>query len=93
VNAHWLAAGLSAMTIEEQDRHLAARRDCAAQLIATPHRYKVCDQCESISTKRMGICGLCGTYRFNENPSMVRQIASEISEYPFPLTLGIAPRF
>jgi hypothetical protein len=81
------------MTMQEKDRHLAARRDCAAQLIARPDRYKVCDQCESISTRRMGICGLCGTYRFRESASVVRKIAIEISEYPFPLTLAVAPRF
>ena len=76
----------------EQNRHLAVRRQRAEQIIVEVERFKVCDQCRSISFRHVAACSVCGAYRFIEEPEAVRQTATEMGANPFPVTSGIVPR-
>ncbi len=80
------------MTQVEQAKHLAARQVRADQILAQAERYKVCDQCRSISLKQAGFCKVCGAYRFNEDPVTVRSTAKEMGAHPFPNTSAVVPR-
>ena len=77
----------------EQARHLAARQRRASQIIVEVDRFKVCDQCRSISYKHVQTCSVCGAYRFEEDPNTVKTTAREMSSHPFPVTAGTVPRF
>ncbi|HWH72538.1 MAG TPA: hypothetical protein VNT26_24465 [Candidatus Sulfotelmatobacter sp.] len=80
------------MTAREQARHLAARQKRAEQIIVEVDRFKVCDQCRSISYKHVQTCSVCGAYRFNDDPQAVRDTAREMGANPFPVTSGTVPR-
>lgn len=80
------------MTAREQARHLAVRRNRAEQIIVEVSRFKVCDQCRSISYKHAQTCNVCGAYRFDEDPDTVRKTAKEMGANPFPTTIGTVPR-
>ncbi len=80
------------MTAREQARHLAVRQKRAEQIIVEIDRFKVCDQCQSISYKHVASCSVCGAYRFNEEPDTVRDTAKRMGSNPFPVTSGTVPR-
>jgi hypothetical protein len=81
------------VTRTEQKKHLAARQKRAEEIILEVERFKVCDQCRSISYRRVQTCSVCGAYRFNEEPEFVRETAREMGAHPFPVTSGTVPRF
>ena len=80
------------MTERERARHLAARQKQAEQIISTVRRFKVCEQCRSISYKSAQVCSVCGAYRFDEDPEIVRSTAKEMGANPFPTTSATVPR-
>jgi len=43
----------------------------AAEIIATPHQYKVCEGCDSIVAERVATCPNCYGYRFDESADAV----------------------
>ena len=45
---------------------LESRARKAAEIIATPHHYKVCEGCDSIVAERVATCPNCYGYRFDE---------------------------
>lgn len=77
---------------KETDRHLAGRRARAEGFIAEPHRFKVCDLCNSISPVSAGLCRVCGGYCWHTDRKTVIRIARIIRKTPFPLTSGVVPR-
>lgn len=81
------------MTQAEQYKHLAARQKRAEQIMVEVERFKVCDQCRSISFKQAQTCSVCGAYRFVEDPEIVCGTAREMGANPFPITAGTVPRF
>jgi hypothetical protein len=81
------------VTQAEQIKHLAARQKRAEQIIVEADRFKVCDQCRSISFKQASTCSVCGAYRFLEDPTVVSGTAREMGSNPFPITAGTVPRF
>ncbi len=80
------------MTQIEQSKHLEARQKRAEQIIVEVDRFKVCDQCRSISYKHVATCSVCGAYRFSEEPDAVAATAREMGANPFPVTSGTVPR-
>lgn len=80
------------MTDTEQTERWAVRKRKADEILAEAESFKVCEQCHSILYKSTVICVVCGTYRFNENPSDVRATVEELKETPFPVTTGVVPR-
>ncbi len=80
------------MTKRQQAKYLAARQSRARQIQVEAERFKVCDQCRSISFKHAGACSVCGAYRFIEDPAAVRATAQEMGAHPFPQTSGTVPR-
>ena len=72
--------------------HLRRRRTKRDAFIARPHKYKVCDQCRSISLVTVRYCPLCHCYRLDETEATVKRTAAIIGENPFPLTAGVVPR-
>jgi hypothetical protein len=80
------------VTRREQERHLAVRQKRAEQIVGEVERFKVCDQCRSISYKHVQTCSICGAYRFIDEPEQVRAIAREMGANPFPITSGTVPR-
>jgi hypothetical protein len=88
---HVPARSLS-VTQAETFKHLAARQKRAEQIIVEVQRFKVCDQCRSISFKHVATCSVCGAYRFEEDPKIVSVTAREMGANPFPITSGIVPR-
>ncbi len=80
------------MNTIEQNKHLAARQKRAEQIIVEVDRFKVCDQCRSISYKHVSTCSVCGAYRFTEEAETVRATAKEMGSNPFPVTAGTVPR-
>ena len=80
------------MTEREEARHLAARQKRAEEILTEVAKFKVCDQCRSISYKTSQTCTVCGAYRFNEDPAAVRDTAREMGANPFPFTSGTVPR-
>jgi len=81
------------VNLTEQAKHLAARQRRAGQIIVEAERFKVCEQCRSISYRHVPTCSICGAYRFDENPDLIRDTAREMSSHPFPVTAGTVPRF
>jgi hypothetical protein len=71
---------------------LAARQKRAKEILNELAKFKVCDQCRSISYKTAQTCTVCGAYRFNEDPEAVRDTAQEMGANPFPITSGTVPR-
>lgn len=55
-------------------------------------QFKVCSQCRSILYKHAAVCSVCGAYRFNANPALVRKTAAVMGGNPFPVTSGTVPR-
>jgi hypothetical protein len=80
------------VTDQEIARHLAIRQNRAEQIIVDTEKFKVCDQCRSISLKHAASCSVCGAYRFDEDPEMIRSTAREMGGNPFPITSGTVPR-
>ncbi len=80
------------MTKIEQNKHLAVRQKRAEQIMVEVERFKVCDQCRSISYKHVQTCSICGAYRFREDPDEVAATAKEMGANPFPVTAGTVPR-
>ncbi len=68
------------------------RQERANEILAAVDQFKVCDQCRSISYKRAQACSVCGAYRFEERPEIVRKAAREMGSHPFPRTSGTIPR-
>ena len=50
---------------------LQDRAKKAAEIIATPHQYKVCEGCDSIVAERVATCPNCFGYRFDESADAV----------------------
>jgi len=50
---------------------LQDRAKKAAEIIATPHQYKVCEGCDSIVAERVATCPNCYGYRFDESSEAV----------------------
>ena len=42
-----------------------ARARQAAEIVARPRRYKICEGCDSIVARRVATCPNCYGYRFN----------------------------
>jgi hypothetical protein len=80
------------MTQDELKKHWANRRHGIQRILARPQNYKACDGCRSISLKRAGICPICKTYRFSEDPEIVVATAHEMLTSPFPISAAIVPR-
>ena len=80
------------MNPSEVARYWAERNRKLDEIVADAGKYKVCDQCRSIAFKRARICGVCGTYRFDETPEYLRETAREARKSPIPFTAGVAPR-
>jgi len=80
------------VTESEQAKHLAVRQNRAEQIASQAGRFKVCEQCRSISFKPAATCSVCGAYRFDEDPAAVRATAREMAANAFPITSGTVPR-
>ncbi len=78
--------------MSEQAKHLAIRQNRLEQLLLQANRFKVCEQCRSISFKHASTCSVCGAYRFNEDSRAVRATAKEMAANAFPTTSGTVPR-
>ena len=50
---------------------LQDRAKKAAEIIATPHQYKVCEGCDSIVAERVATCPNCYGYRFDDSSESV----------------------
>ena len=50
---------------------LQDRAKKAAEIIATPHQYKVCEGCDSIVAERVATCPNCYGYRFDDSVEAV----------------------
>jgi hypothetical protein len=50
---------------------LQDRAKKAAEIIAIPHQYKVCEGCDSIVAERVATCPNCFGYRFEESSEAV----------------------
>ena len=50
---------------------LQDRAKKAAEIVATPHHYKVCEGCDSIVAERVATCPNCYGYRFEESAEAV----------------------
>jgi uncharacterized paraquat-inducible protein A len=58
-------------TSQSQQQTLLQRAQRAAQIIANPHQYKVCEGCESIVTADTTTCPSCHSYRFDSAPQRI----------------------
>ena len=80
------------MTLEYLKQHFAFRRARAKSFIDDPARFKICDQCWSVSVARANLCPVCGCYRWDDSAKRVIRIAKRIAKNPFPLTAAVVPR-
>lgn len=80
------------MDAAEKSRYADEQRRLAAIVKASPGRFKVCDQCNSLSLREAGRCFVCGAYRFDDEVERVLTIAVLVEQTPFPFTEGTAPR-
>lgn len=55
-----MSPSISMQTLQDRARK-------AAEIIATPHQYKVCEGCDSIVAERVATCPNCYGYRFDES--------------------------
>ena len=80
------------MIPEKLSRHDQERKRRVERIRSRAEEFKVCGQCFSISWKRAGRCKVCGAYRFDESPALVKSITRRMATSPFPRTAGFAPR-
>jgi recombinational DNA repair protein RecR len=73
-------------------RHNQERKHVVERIRSSAEEFKVCDQCFSISWKRAGRCKVCGAYRFDKSPALVKSITRRMATSPFPRSAGFAPR-
>ena len=63
--------GRSVSTPLKTMQTLQDRAKKAAEIIATPHQYKVCEGCDSIVAERVATCPNCYGYRFDDSVEAV----------------------
>ena len=80
------------MTSEILERLWAARLELLRGIAKHATEFKECDQCRSISLKRMGICPWCHCYRFKEDVEVVRATLNVMAKNPWPVNAGVVPR-
>jgi hypothetical protein len=80
------------MTEAARLRHLHRRRVQLDYIKMSAEDHKVCHACYSISLLRAKVCPFCGSYRFDEDPRIVRAVARRMGLSPFPLRAGVVPR-
>jgi hypothetical protein len=71
------------MTTAIVSQHLKHRRTKRDAFIARPHRYKVCDQCRSISLVAARHSPVCHAYRWNESAKTGVCIARQVGASAF----------
>ena len=80
------------MTAQIEAFHLELRRSRSEQILAKPEKYKVCDQCQSISYHAAPTCTYCHAYRWRSGATDVKAMARITGTCAFPLTAGVVPR-
>lgn len=71
---------------EDENKNLDVRRKQANNIISDPQKYKICLGCESIIRRTtsqgsyVGICPMCHSYRFEENPLKIRKHAEKLGK-------------
>ena len=55
---------------------LEKRAQQAEKIKNQPELYKVCEGCESIVSRKAGVCPSCHAYRFDESPERVIEQAT-----------------
>ena len=68
--------------MSQQDLNSGDRGEAAAKIIAHPAGYKICEQCDSIVSKRAAHCPNCNGYRFNDEASAVVEQAKHLASRP-----------
>jgi RNA polymerase subunit RPABC4/transcription elongation factor Spt4 len=81
------------MTEETLKRHWTERRQRLQRIAAEVASYKECDHCRAILQVQLGICPQCSCYRFNADPDAVLATVKEMEKSPFPMSVGVPPRF
>ena len=62
-----------------QNPELNERARQAAKLIAKPADYKVCEQCDSIVSRKATFCPNCSGYRFDDDSAVVVAQAQKLA--------------
>jgi len=68
---------------------LTQRQRAAETILAQPERFKVCECCGSIVTRRVAVCPNCNAYRFDVGKDSVRQQADLLASRE-PLSIEAA---
>ena len=55
------------------------RLEQALLILLQPEKYKICEGCDSVVTKKTVVCPSCHAYRFNEDEDYVIKHTKEIS--------------
>jgi hypothetical protein len=74
-------------------RHAQYRRKNSEHIYANAEEFKVCSNCLSIAFQRAPLCPICHSYRWYNDPEVVKLIALVTSRAALPFTAGVVPRF
>jgi recombinational DNA repair protein RecR len=65
---------------------IQSRKEAAERIQSAPRRYKVCECCGSIVTRRVMVCPNCNAYRFDaEAATVIRQAQILASREPLSI--------
>lgn len=74
--------------MDEAEKELAFRHECALRIIADPCAHQICEGCGSIVLREATICPRCKSYRFERSPRAIVSRAAYLGSRP-----AITPKY